>query len=195
MSRPTLLLRWRDLALVVGANVLFFWQLRHPVIRCSFPLVNDVLGAALGLCLPWLAAAAVFQMGRWWSSTAAVLALLLLLPYSAVWFLGSAALTFNYRNGHNASFELFAETRWNGSSVRLYRANGGATTDYGVVIRQEKALLPGILLVRNIDMFYHCAALGVKPGDSGIEITDAHSDCRAFRVPRREYRLKRFVYF
>ncbi len=35
-----------------------------------------------------------------------------------------------------------------GGSMVAYRTNGGATTDFGVVVRQERQLLPGVRLVR-----------------------------------------------
>jgi hypothetical protein len=146
---------------------------------------HDLLGFALGLGLPWLTVVATFRMGRWWSNAVAIAAVLPLVLYSFVFILGTAI----------AGFDRFAETRWKGSDVRFYRTDGGAITDVGVVIRQERTLLPGVLLVRRVDDFYPCYSLDATSTDSGITITDERSDCRAFPEQRCEYRLKPFVYF
>jgi hypothetical protein len=153
--------------------------------------VNELLGLALGLGLPWLAAIAIFRIGLWWSKTVAIIAVLPLLLYSCIFLLGFAMTGFD----HDLSFERFAETHWKGSDIRFYRTNGGATTDYGVVIRQEKALFPGVLLVRRVDDFYPCYSLDANSTDQGITITDKHSDCGGLQLQRREYQLKPFVYF
>jgi hypothetical protein len=109
--------------------------------------------------------------------------------------LESATTAFAFKNGHDLSFDGFAQTHWKGSDVRFYRTDGGATTDFGIVIRQERALFPGVELVRNLDMLYPCYSLNARPADEGIIITDEHSECRAFAESRREYRLKPFIYF
>jgi hypothetical protein len=174
---------------------MFFWQLRHPIIRFASPVVNSLLGFALGLGLPWLGVIAVFRIGRWWAKTVAIAAVLPLLLYSLVFLLGSAMAGFAYRGGHDLGFDRFAEVLWKGSDVRFYRTDGGAATDYGVVIRQERTLFPGVLLVREVDDFYPCHSLDATSTDHGIAITDGRSDCRDFHQQRRVYRLKPFVYF
>ncbi len=99
------------------------------------------------------------------------------------------------KDGRDSSFELFAETHWNGSVVRLYRTNGGATTDFGVVIRQERRLMPGLFWVRSLDDFYHCYSLDVSATSQGVRVQDPHSDCREFPVTPQDYRLRPYVYF
>jgi hypothetical protein len=186
---------WRHVALLSAASAIFFWQLRHPIIRLASPPINELLGFALGLGLPWLTVVAFFRIGRWWSKAVAIVAALPLLLYTFVFLLGSAMTGFAYKNGHYLSFDRFAETPWKGSNVRFYRTNGGATTDFGVVIRQERTLFSGVLLVRRVDDFYPCYSLDAISTDYGITITDKRSDCRSFPDQRREYRLKPFVYF
>jgi hypothetical protein len=193
-SRPALSSRWGSVALL-GATIIFLWQLRHPFVRFASPVVNESLGFLLGLGLPWLTLSAIFRVGRWWSKALAIAAILPLLLYSFVFLFGLLMTALAYNNGHDLSFDGFAETPCKGSDVRFYRTNGGATTDYGVVIRHEKILFPGVLLVRTIDNFYPCYSLDATPTDSGITITDKSADCDDFREQSREYRLKRFIYF
>ena len=125
VNRSTSILGWRHVILLCGGTAAFFWQLRHPVIRLASPLLNELLGFALGLGLPWLTVVAIFRIGRWWSKTVAIVAGASLLLYTFVFVLVSAIAGFAYRNGHNLSFDRFAETQWKGTDVRFYRTNGG----------------------------------------------------------------------
>jgi hypothetical protein len=195
MHWPRLAEGWKGVALLGGGSAIFLWQLRHPVIRIEWPVANELLGFALGLCLPWLTAAAIFRIGRWWSKTIALISVIPLLLYSAVFLLGSAMTGFAYKNGRDLSFDRFAETHWKGSEVRFYRTNGGATTDFGVVIRQERRLILGVVLVRRLDDFYPCYSLDAAGTEEGIAVRDGGSECRAFQEQRRDYRLKPFLYF
>jgi hypothetical protein len=187
--------RWRNAALLFGGSVFFIWQLRHPIVRLASPALNDLVGFALGLGVPWLTVVAIFRIGGWWSKAAAIVAVLPLLLYTFVFLFGALMTGFAYKNGRDLSFDRFAETPWKGSDVRFYRTDGGATTDFGVVIRQERTLFPGVLLVRRVDDFYPCYSLDALSTDYGITITDKLSDCRSFPDELRTYRLKRFVYF
>src|SRR4051812_21827283 len=114
MRRPGLAERWKAVALLGGGSVIFFWQLDHPIIRLEWPVANELLGFTLGLCLPWLTTAGIFRIGRWWSKTIALIAVIPLLVYSAVLFLLGLAMP-----GRDLSFDRFAETHWKGSEVRF----------------------------------------------------------------------------
>jgi hypothetical protein len=186
---------WKNVALLGGGSVVFFWQLRHPIIRFAWPVANALFGFVLGLCLPWLTAVATFCIGRWWSKAIALIAVIPLVLYSAVFLLGWAMTGLDYRNGRDLTFDRFAETYWKGSEVRFYRTDGGATTHFGVVVRQERSLFPGVLLVRQLDDFYPCFSLDAASTDTGITVRDGRSECRDLPEQRREYRLKPFLYF
>jgi hypothetical protein len=70
---------------------------------------------------------------------------------------------------------------------------GGATTDFGVVVRQEKTIFPGVRLVRQIDDYYPCADVMVRPDTAGFAVISGQY-CPDLANPRR-YSLKSFVYF
>jgi hypothetical protein len=137
----------------------------------------------------------VWRAGHRLGKVIAVCVVILLVPYSLVVLLGSAMTAGAFKGGHDLSFEQFSELPWKGTAIRLYRTNGGATTDYGVVVRQERRLLPGIMLVRTVDSFYHCESIDVETTPSGIRLADRRSYCGAFPPGYRDYRLRSFVYF
>jgi hypothetical protein len=192
---PTVAAGWRNAALFGGATAIFLWQLRHPFLRFDSSIANDILGFALGLCLPWLTMIAIFRSWGRWGKGIALVAIVPLVLYSAAWLLGGAWFGLAYRGGRNLSFDRFAAHAWRGSEIRLYRTDGGATTDYGVVLRQERTVLPGLRLVRRIDDFYPCYSLGVASTEDGIAVAGGAPECEGLAGLRREYRLKSFVYF
>lgn len=52
------------------------------------------------------------------------------------------------------SFELLKSETINNNTIRVYRTNGGATTNFGIVVREEKQLLPGIYQIKFIGSEY-----------------------------------------
>lgn len=190
-GQPSLMSRSKVVIGLLLAAVLFFYQLRHPVIRSTFLVVNDLLGSILALCLPWLTVIAVFRMGRMWSRAIALVAVIPLLVYTALVFIGASMWAVSV----NASFERLSETPWQGSKICLYRTNGGAFTDYGVVIRQEKRLFPGLMMVRQLDDFYPCSLLDVMATERGVTLKNGEAMCPGLARSVREYRLKPYVYF
>ena len=186
----------RQSAAVFGlAAAFFFWQLRHPFLRFDLPLVNDVVGFALGLYLPWMTAVALFRSGVRWRRAIALIVVAPLLLFSAAWMFGGTLAVLAFFNGRSLTLHQFAVHAWKGSEICLYRTDGGATTDYGVVLRQERTVLPGLRLVRRIDDFYPCYSLEVASTGSGITVNGAESGCILPPDKSGEYRLKQFVYF
>jgi hypothetical protein len=180
--------RLSQLGFVIAATAIFFWQLRHPVIRFSQPTANDVSGFALALGLPWFANAMVFRLGPRWGKIVSIIFAVPLVIYTGIVFLGLAMTG-------AVSFDRVSETPWRKSVVRLYRLNGGATTAFGVVIRQERAVFPGILLVHNLDSFYPCYSVSLVSTGEGVQAKGSPPACDAFGGQRRSYRLKPFIYF
>jgi hypothetical protein len=184
-----------DSTILSLATVVLYWQFRHPVVRTSSTLVNEGLGLFLALGLPWLALLSLTRLKRWWGNAIVIAGIFPLLFYSGLVFFVAMMQLGAMKNGRDLSFEPLSERQWNGSHVRFYRTNGGATTDYGLVIRQERAILPGVLLVRRLDDFYPCYSVDAREIDEGVQVEDAHGSCPGFSQRPQKYRLKRFVYF
>jgi len=90
----------------------------------------------------------------------AFLTIAIILPW-AVWcgFLGlcsSATTVAVVVNGFDASYAYLHSVRRTNDRLALYRTNGGATTDWGVVVRQEEFILPGVVRVKRVHDYYHC---------------------------------------
>jgi hypothetical protein len=94
---------------------------------------------------------------------------------------------------HCLGVPRIAEVPGADSSVRMYRINGGATTAYGIVIRQERSVLPGLLLVRNVDTFYPCYSVDLARTRDGFQVLPPSDESCVAR--EQAYRLQRFVYF
>ncbi len=52
-------------------------------------------------------------------------------------------------------------------SVVVYQTNGGATTDFGIKIRTEKNLLPGLIFVESVAKYYHVKSIDLEYIGSG----------------------------
>ena len=57
--------------------------------------------------------------------------------------------------GMDPAFEKVRTLDLNSSKVVVYRTNGGATTDFGVTVRVEKTMLPGVYIKRDLFSIYH----------------------------------------
>jgi len=55
-----------------------------------------------------------------------------------------------YERGTDGSFEVIDEVTFEGFNYKLYRTNGGATTSYGLVLREEYQLAFGVKAVGRI---------------------------------------------
>ena len=65
----------------------------------------------------------------------------------------------------------------NGTQVVAYRTDGGATTDFGIVVRQQRRLMPGLLVVRDLYSEYdaHDARLEVA-GPAAVRVIMDRAD-------------------
>src|SRR5258708_2793838 len=87
------------------------------------------------------------------------------------------------------------ETNWKGSKIALYRTDGGATSGYGVIVRQERAIFPGVLLVRKIGDLYPCGVLTVASTKEGISVIPPTPQSCTDLQSSRTYTLKPHIYF
>lgn len=179
----------KQLALLVLIMVIGLTNARCPVLRLSSQSANLAVGCVL-LILPVLAPILVLRLDA--ERLPRVLAALGLTPLVGFSLLLASFAGSCYQRtrttGVDASLEPIASLSVSGSRLRVYRTNGGATTDFGIVVRHEMTLLPGLLLVRNIFDEYHVAEASLRSvGPNRVEVRTAHGAAVV--------ELRPFVYF
>lgn len=146
---------WGWAAGALAAYALLWHNFLNPVLRLWHPAANQLF-FLVGLSLPWMAAWRLMRARPVALRAIALLVLAIPCLWSGLWMLlAGSNLGRTLRSGHDGSFEPIAELATPGGRLRAYRTNGGATTDFGVVIREEKGVFPGLYRVRRIDSRYH----------------------------------------
>jgi hypothetical protein len=123
--------------------------------RFSYLPLNYLFAIALALMLPITLMIFTFSI-RWtwlrWIARAA--AVLIFLPMAMFALLALFQLIAGVTGSTDTSFEKIAELNGNHGTYRLYRTNGGAMTSFGLVLRRERAILPGLKLVTVLRSYY-----------------------------------------
>jgi len=142
----------RDHACVCPGCRLRGWldQLALPFVRFHSQLANQV--AFLGvLLLP--VAASITGTGVSGRKTRWLLRLPLA-PFAIVGVLlglpAAIGLLHTARLGFDPAFEPIARYALDSRGLTVYRTNCGAPCSYGIVVREERPLVPGLLLVRDV---------------------------------------------
>lgn len=88
------------------------------------------------------------------------------------------------KDDYDPSFEKIKSFQFDNNFVNVYRTNGGATTDFGIIVRNEREIFPGILLVKKLYSEYHRYKIEAKKiGNNTIQIEN------------EKYKVNNFVYF
>jgi hypothetical protein len=96
--------------------------------------------------------------------------------------------------GDKAAFERIKVVRAETGTVAVYRTNGGATTNFGIILRQEAVIFPGVLLVRRLDHFYPASDASVEViGPDQVRVKLGEEDGILSDPFTRVYRLRRLV--
>jgi hypothetical protein len=84
-------------------------------------------------------------------------------------------------HGKDFGFECIREINMNKIKIKAYRTNGGATTDFGIVVREERELFSGILFTNIIYNKYHMDTVMLKVENKTLVITD-----REFNIVKKK---------
>jgi hypothetical protein len=179
----------RNAALLVGAYALACFNLMVPVVRLTPQILNYLAFGAVQLIPLAVIGNAMSQRGwtRWPTLAVGAVLFVLSLPLG-VGAVGCAALAVPV----DPSFEQLQVVRTDHGNVVAYRTNGGATTAFGMVVRQECVLLPGVRLVRELAREYpsHDAAVQWQaPGQVRVSFANSGSGTAGVRV--RAFPLRR----
>ena len=115
--------------------------------RFDATALNYASAIALAIAIPasltWIAALRSRPL-HW---TAGVAIVLVWVPFGLFTLFASIELSGVIADGLDTGFEPVAELQGTGVRYRLYLTDGGATTSYGLVLRRERPILPGVILV------------------------------------------------
>ncbi len=179
-EKPALAKPLGYIAMFLFSDLIFWWLSVNSGIQFEWEIVNKVLGPACVLIPSWAALMILFYLRRWWSILIGVIAIIPLIIFSGLGLLSVVI----------PASEKVSETDWRGYKVRCYRRNVGAMTKYGLEIRQERVILPGLILPRRVDYMYGCSLLDIITTDTGIKVLHSSSQCEALNGQDREYALK-----
>jgi hypothetical protein len=184
VTKPRLTPGLCRIVMLLGGVALFLWQIQHPFARFVWAPLNS-LCFLIVLLLPWLALLQLLLLGRRWLNLVGIVAGIFLLLATPL------ALGMGLLFSGMLGVEQVAETPWLGSTVRVYWFRTGGLSHDFIRVRQEKAILPGLVLVRDLEDF------DLRDFEPRIEtkITRDGVELRDLDIRHGPYSLKRFVYF
>lgn len=142
-------------ALIACASTIVALNSLSTTPRFEYPPLNYATVILLTFSIPailfWLAFAALTS---WWRWGIALIAAIITIPTAFFSVFAFFELQSIVATGVDASFESIAELKGERALHRVYRTNGGATTAYGIVLRKERSLLPGLKLVTVVRNYY-----------------------------------------
>jgi len=81
------------------------------------------------------------------------------------------------------SFECINEIPYGGDKIRVYRYNGGATMDYGIIVRKENSIVPGLMLTNQYLNEYHQDTIGIEIIDGNkLKLTNLRKNNELFKI-------------
>ncbi|SNX53298.1 hypothetical protein [Thermoanaerobacterium sp. RBIITD] len=153
----------------------------YPFIRFKSLKLNDIFS----LCIQIIPLMLLINGFRFKHISAKIINSIFSLTLSLISIAVAIVILFNISTlNKNEAFMPVHKIMIDSSSVVVYRTNFGATTDYGIVVRQEKEIIKGILVVKNLLRQDHIYDISIKKlGDNAVEL-----------MGKKIY-LKRNVYF
>lgn len=140
----------------------------HPLVRFGHPAINYAFFAVAALTPLWMMLIACRKDG-WRELAVKFLIASLFTPafFFAVIGAGCGIRTVQ-DGGIDYSNERLRSERFRGGKILVYRTNGGATTSYAIVLRQECGIFPGVSIVRTLTTRYGTDVTLEPVGDGSI---------------------------
>jgi hypothetical protein len=183
-------MKTKSVLLLLGVLLVTLVNWRLPFLRFTNHWANAAFALLVSVIPLLLLGAGIVHLGtyrnRWVSAPLALALLLLSLPLFAV----VAFEAFTLPALANEDDGSFVKIEQIDEQLAVYRTNGGATTAYGIVVRQEQRLLPGVLLVKQVFSQYGINRVNCIKVDNHLTIVEPYATPGTHKVE-----LKRFVYF
>ncbi len=181
---------------VLGLIFTLTWlNLYFPVMRFSHWIANNVTFAII-LFIPAVILWRSFYLTSWWFKTPIILCLVPIIGFCSLLQLLTVFDLYINREGKDSSFQPARQFLINDSSVVEYTQYVG--DNFGMVVRQERRLMPGILLVRELyrenpygEMPWkrHCNYIELA-GNEAIRIVMVEKTENELIIP-----IKRYIWF
>ena len=141
------------------------------VARFEYAPANYAVVTALALAVPclliWLSLTLLAKR-NWWRWVLCAAAFLVSIPFVLFALFASMELASVAAKSVDLSFEPVGELQSEHAAYRVYRTNGGPTTSFGIVLRREHSLAPGLKLVTVVRNFYPASDATLERLPSGL---------------------------
>jgi len=154
-------------------------------IRFTYAPLNDAAAVVLAATIPLsLGSVALAIRSTWGQWSLGCLTALVAIPVLIFGLFSLLAMFRFLSDGADASFEPRSELKAGHSVYRIYRTNGGAMTSFGIVLRKETTIAPGLMLVTRLRAYYPASDARLERlADGRIRFTLDPSDLPAFLGP------------
>ncbi len=161
----------------VGIHVLLLLNWLYGSLRFTAPALNYA-ALIVGLLCSWSHVVVVLRL------PVRFVGKLLIASLPSLWAAGCSpfalfttlGLSLLVTHGVDASFEPISVHDFGDQRLIAYRTNGGATTSFGIVLRQELPIIPGVMLARPVYTVY-----------PGHDVSISRVDERTFRFESPPY--------
>lgn len=157
---------------IVLLAIYIFWILNldyfYPFIRFTSLKLNDVFSLCIQI-IPLMLLINGFRFKHISTKivNSVISIILIVISTTIAVIILFATITLNV----NEAFMPIHNIRFESSSVIVYRSNYGATTDFGITVRQEKEIIKGVLVVKNLLRKDHVYNISVKKlSDNAVEL-------------------------
>jgi hypothetical protein len=153
-------------------SLMIFLKVNH-IIVLGNPLVNLRLNFVIYLILILLFINSFWLRRSWLKALSITLSgLFCFVGLIYIFFFTLDDIDSIKRNGKDPGVECIREISIDKTKIKAYRTNGGATTDFGIVVREEKELFLGVLLTNTLYSEYHRDTVILKSNDKTLLILD-----------------------
>jgi hypothetical protein len=171
----------------------------HPVLRFDSPMANHLV-LALALFTPVAAFIVTWRATHGWRRAVALLALAPLLLIGsiagAVIVLDTVFGAAELWAGQDGALEVWGIQEIGATRVVAYRTNCGATCAYGIQLRVERRIVPGLRLVRSEGSWYPADdATLVKRGTNEVFVSVEGRQLENGPPTKLRIRVRPWVYF
>lgn len=202
MNRLIQILRAKPYYILIIGIIIFIlgWlNLQYPVLRFSGSILNQSFLVLLFL-IPAFLFVNLLWLSKQWQRVIGII-LLFLPTLFFLLFAGFALfeMVFIISDGYDATFEKKIYTNLPQSSLCAYRISdsGPSSTTFRMVIRQERNILPGLLLVKNIFVQDQGDAVSFKlHDDTSVTLEYNNYDKNGINISndQKVFKLKRYIY-